>query len=421
MKNISLLGSTGSIGLNVLDVVRTYKSEFRITALAAGRYSPALESQIKEFSPRYVSVGDAATIPRGRALGRDVKFLSGNDGLRQLASLKEADIVFISVVGAVGIFPLIEAVSHGKNVALANKESVVIGGDFLAKKFLPRIEPTADVKGEKRTGLVHIRNKKGRIIPVDSEHSAIFQILEGQESKPAGGFVSRLILTASGGALYGAKRVFEKEQDVGIKDVLRHPTWKMGKKITVDSATLMNKGLEVIEAHHLFGMPYENISVVIHPQSIVHSMVEFVDGTVMAQMSPTDMRYAIKYALSYPERLASISPHGDVRKKAGNLSLGDRIKRLDFRSPDFDRFPCFALALAAGRSGGIMPAVMNAANEIAVDGFLEGRLKFWRIPTVIEKTMLSFNGRIRDASLSDIIDADIAAREKAREVIKRYI
>ncbi|MDI6757820.1 MAG: 1-deoxy-D-xylulose-5-phosphate reductoisomerase [Endomicrobiia bacterium] len=385
MKNISLLGSTGSIGRNVLRVARSRPSEFRITALAAGRYSDVLEKQIKEFRPSLVAIADLSSSPplaRAKALGVEIFF--GDEGLKVLASSRGIDIVFNAVVGAVGVYPLAAAIESGKTVALANKESVVIAGDYIRKKI--------------KTSEGLCVGPKPKVIPVDSEHSAIFQCLEGRRIQD----VSKIIITASGGSLYG-----RKPSKVSVEDVLRHPTWKMGKKITVDSATLMNKGLEVIEAHHLFGLSYDKISTVIHPQSIVHSLVEFVDGSLLAQLSLTDMRYAIQYALTYPVRLSSGLPR---------LSL-ESIGGLDFKKPDFRDFPCFGLAVSAGLAGGIMPAVMNAANEIAVGAYLSEKISFVSIPRIVEKTMAAFSN-VRNPSLDDILEADKAARERTYKCIR---
>ncbi len=377
MKNIVLLGSTGSIGQNVLNVVRSHPQKFRIIALAAGGYSECLQNQIREFKPEFVSVSDSSTLPPKVSGG--IKCLAGIEGLKKLASLKSADIVFISVVGMVGIHPLAAAISSNKKVALANKESLVIAGECINQ-------------------LLKL-NKSAKIIPVDSEHSAIFQCLEGNKKK----YINRIIITASGGALYGKKINFRK---ITVEEALRHPTWKMGKKITVDSATLMNKGLEVIEAHALFGIPYEKIDVLIHKQSILHSMIEFIDGSVLAQMSPADMSFAIQYAMGYPERLGT---------KLGRLEL-QKTKRLDFEKPDFSKFPCFNLAVDAGKSGGIMPAAMNAANEIAVNSFLSGKIKFGKIPEIISSTISKIKNK-QKPTLDDILEADFLSRKIAEEMI----
>lgn len=373
-KNIVLLGSTGSIGKRVLNVVRNYPKEFRIIALAAGSYSKDLQNQIDEFKPKCVSIADASNIPARKPFG--VRFLAGTDGLRELASMPEADLVFIAVVGAVGVHPLLEAIEKNKKIALANKESLVIAGEYISRL-----------------------KKSPVIIPVDSEHSAIFQCLQGHKKE----HINRLIITGSGGALY-RKKIHGK--NITVASALNHPTWKMGKKITIDSATLMNKGLEVIEAHHLFKVPYDKISVLIHPQSIVHSMVEFLDGSVLAQMSTTDMTFAIQYALTYPSR----------RPVKINYLQMDKIKILEFEKPDFSRFPCFRLAVEAGRNGGIMPAVMNAANEIAVNAFLAGKISFKRIPEIISATIMKFKNK-RFPSVEEILAADAAARTTALEMI----
>jgi len=377
VKKIVLLGSTGSIGQKALDVVRNNPSRFRITALAAGRFSDKFLEQIKEFKPKYVGV-PAETGLASRFKNTEIVY--GAEGLKFLASLKEADLIFNSVVGAVGVYPLISALVAKKRIALANKESLVAAGSYVSALEKNYPSPVSSL-----------------IIPVDSEHSAIFQCLEGRDRRE----INRLIITASGGPLYGKN--FKK---VSVSHTLNHPTWKMGRKITVDSATLMNKGLEVIEAHYLFNVPYDKISVLIHPQSIVHSMVEFIDGSTLAQLSPTDMLFAVQYAITYPKRLPV---------KRGYLKL-EEIKTLKFIKPDFSKFPCFKIALEAGKAGGVMPAVMNAANEVAVDSFLNGRLKFEKIPAVITKTLERISNR-RNPSLEEILSADSEARETAKQMI----
>lgn len=377
MKRLVLLGSTGSIGKKVLSVVRDYPEKFKVIGLASGRYSSNLSRQIVEFKPRFVSVSQGE-IPEGFS---GVDFLRGIEGLKILSSLPDADIVVISVVGAVGIYPLVEAIKSRKQIALANKESLVIGGEYIRKL----------IKSQKS-------KNSAFIIPVDSEHSAIFQCLEARRQE----FVNRILITASGGALYR-----RKVKTVTPSVALKHPTWQMGKKITIDSATLMNKGLEVIEAHYLFNMPYEKIEVLIHPQSVVHSLVEFIDGSVLAQLSPTDMHHAVQYALTYPDRYPV---------KAKYLRL-EEVKKLEFETPDFSRFPCFKLAVESGKEGGIMPAVMNAANEVAVAAFLENKIRFEKIPEIIEKTIKRTKNK-QNPSLEEIIEADMKSREVALSIIK---
>jgi 1-deoxy-D-xylulose-5-phosphate reductoisomerase len=334
-----------------------------------------LAKQAAQLGPEHVCVGkeeDAASLRRKFP---SKKIYYGIDGLKKLASLPEADAVLIAVVGAVGIYPLVAALCAGKRVALANKESLVIAGGLIRKML--------------DTG-------KGEIIPVDSEHSALFQCLIGED--PAS--VNRLIITGSGGPFYGRKTGFG---GITPSQALKHPNWKMGKKITVDSATLMNKGLEVIEASALFNVPLEKIEILIHPQSIVHSMVEFKDHTVKAVLSVPDMRLAIQYALAYPERPPSKVKTLDL-VKAGPL---------DFSKPDFRKFPCLALAISAAAAGGTMPAVLNASNEIAVEAFLKGKIKFTEIPVIISRVMRK-NENIEEPSLDDVLAADAWARMEAQ-------
>jgi 1-deoxy-D-xylulose 5-phosphate reductoisomerase len=384
LKKIIILGSTGSIGTQALDVIRAGKGRFKVVALAAHSNVKALKGQIAEFKPRAAAIWDKDAAEELKAWcaskGYRTAILHGLEGLVDIARSCPADLVISSVVGAVGIEPLLAAIRSGKDVALANKEALVAAGSLVMEEAA--------------------RNKV-RIIPVDSEHSAIFQCMSGESR----GGVRRILLTASGGPFYRSKQRFAS---VSVKQALDHPTWVMGKKITIDSATLVNKGLEAIEAHHLFGLPMDAIEIVIHPQSIVHSMVEYVDGTVIAQLSRPDMRLPIQYAMTWPDRCASPVERLDLTK----------VGRLEFSRPDFKRFPCLALALSAGKTGGTMPAVMNAANETAVHAFLAGDIKLDAVAKVIRKVM-DEHRPARKPGLAAILAADTAARARAREIVQR--
>lgn len=377
IKGISILGSTGSIGRQALDVVDLFPEHFFIVGLAAGKNIEVLKEQIKKYRPRIVSVSDdcdAATLydefgPKGPQI------LWGEEGMRAVAACSGADTVLTAVTGTAGLVPTVEAIRAGKNIALANKETLVAAGALV-------------------TSLASGHNVQ--ILPVDSEHSAIWQCLRG--SGP--GEVNRIILTASGGPFRKQPRDLA---NVTVAMTLSHPNWNMGKKITVDSATLMNKGLEVIEARWLFGLDYDRIGVVVHPQSIVHSMVEYTDGSVLAQMGIPDMRLPIQYALTYPRRHFSNMPRLDW--------LG--MMELTFEPPDTDRFPMLDLAYRAGRRGGTLPAVMNAANEVAVDLFLEGKTAFASIHPIVEE-VVGRHSVIENPGLDDILECDREARNLAR-------
>ncbi len=364
-KNLAVLGSTGSIGQQALEVVSALSDRFHIVGLAAGKNIDLLAKQISEFKPRFVHCQDKiAHLPGG-----EYELLS----LEEIATHPEVDIVVIATSGKAGLSPTLAAVKAGKKIALANKEALVMAGAII----------TSEAK-----------LSNARIMPVDSEHSAIWQCLEG-EAQPA----SWLMLTASGGPFHHYSAAQLKE--VTVEQALGHPTWQMGEKVTIDSATLMNKGLEVIEAHWLFNMPYDNISVLIHPESIVHSMVEFTDGVVKAQLSYPDMRIPIQYALSYPERLANLQlPRLDW----------SHIKQLTFEQPDFAAFPCLSLAIEAGKEGGTCPAVLCAADEVAVELFLSRRIKFTDIAYLVEQT-LGQHQAIASPALEEIMAADAWARE----------
>jgi len=349
LKNIVILGSTGSIGRSTLDVVAANRNTFNVRALAAGANHELLLEQIKEFGPETVAVNspEAAAIVRRNS---DVEVLEGPEGSVAVAALEGVDFVLSAIVGAAGLLPTLAAVRKGRTIGLANKESLVVAGELVMDEA-------------KKSGAV--------ILPVDSEHSAVFQCLEGRRARS----VRRVILTASGGPFSG--RTADELLHIRPEEALKHPSWSMGRKISIDSATLMNKGLEVIEAHYLFGKAPSDIAVVVHPQSIVHSMVEFVDRSVLAQLSVPDMKGAIAYAMSYPERLQ------DVMQPLDLAAIGE----LTFKEPDMDAFPCLSYAYDALREGGTMPAVLNAANEIAVEGFLDGRVGFMDIPRIIRMTM----------------------------------
>lgn len=382
MKRIVILGSTGSIGRSALDIISRYRDRFCIVGLVAGKNIDLLEGQIKVFRPEVVAIADEkSAMELGRRVGRNIEVLAGDEGIRVVATHREADFVLSSMVGFNGLIPTLHAVRAGKVIGLANKETLVAAGDVVMRE--------AEHYGSK-------------ILPVDSEHSAIFQCVYGQDKK----LLRRIILTASGGPFVGKKT--DELKGVTPDDALKHPKWKMGRKVTIDSATLMNKGLEVIEASHLFGLTADRIDVLIHPQSIVHSMVEFNDGSMLAQMSMPDMRGPIGYALSYPERLDDT---------VTRLEL-DMIEKLTFYKPDTESFPCLRYAYEALVEGGTMPAVLNAANEVTVNAFLEKRIPFSDIPAIINKTMNSHDTK-QTTGLDEVIEANRWAREKAEEYIKK--
>lgn len=384
MKKISILGSTGSIGIQAINVIRNIGKNFKIVGLSSNSNISELKKQIKEFKPLVAAIWDenlAVELIRWCKNNKiKTKIYTGVDGLMTVASVKDADLVLSSVVGAVGLIPLLEAIKNKKDIALANKEALIIAGDIIKRE--------AD-------------KNKVKIIPVDSEHSAIFQCLKNEQEDN----IKRLILTASGGPFYRAK---ELRHDLSVEEALDHPTWKMGPKITIDSATLMNKGLEAIEAHYFFNTPLDKIDILIHPQSIVHSLVEFIDGSVIAQLSNPDMRLPIQYAVTYPKRYES-------NVKTLNLA---GLKRLEFDHPDFRKFPCLKLALEAGKTGGTMTTVMNAANEIAVNSFLNKKIYFGQIPQIISKIMEKHK-LIRKPQLEDILYADEWARKNTLEAISK--
>ena len=352
MKNIGILGSTGSIGTQTLDVVRSHPGDFCVTALSAGSNIELLEKQIREFSPKIAAVGseELAKELRVRVADRDVQVLSGMEGLLEMAVQPEMEILVTAIVGMIGIRPTMEAIRAGKDIALANKETLVTAGHLIV--------PLA-------------KEHQVRILPVDSEHSAIFQCLHGEEHRA----VEKLLITASGGPFRGRSR--SELAGVTLQDALKHPNWSMGQKITIDSATLVNKGLEVMEAKWLFGIGLDQIQVVVQPQSIIHSMVEFCDGAVMAQLGTPDMRLPIQYALYYPERRYLEGERLDFR----------RLTQITFEEPDMETFEGLPLALRAARAGGSMPTVFNAANERAVAKFLKGEIGFLDIYEIIRASM----------------------------------
>jgi len=382
LKNISILGSTGSIGKQTLDVISHYPDRFRVLGLSAGENIGLLREQISKFGPEAVSVKDRSLADSLRSELKDsgVEIVYGRDGASEIASLSGNDLVVSAMVGASGLVPTLSAVKAGKDVALANKESLVIAGEILTGEA-------------EKTGV--------RIIPVDSEHSAIFQALESCGKK----YVKRLIITASGGPFLNTPK--EEMKDVTVEVALNHPTWKMGDKITIDSATLMNKGFEVIEAKWLFGFDQEHISVWIHPQSVIHSMVEYIDGSIISQMSVPDMRIPIAYALSYPERIPV----------NGYRVIPENFRELTFRDVDTEKFPSIPLAFSALGEGGTMPAVMNGANEVAVRAFLAGETGFGNIVGIVEEVM-HLHKTENANSLEAVLESDAWAREKALTLIR---
>ncbi|MCW8798816.1 MAG: 1-deoxy-D-xylulose-5-phosphate reductoisomerase [Prosthecochloris sp.] len=377
MKSLSILGSTGSIGLSTLDVVRQHPDRFTITGLAEGHDVTLLAEQIREFKPSIVSVRDEASANQLRELigesGLEIRW--GIEGAAVVGEADGSDMVVSAIVGAAGLVPTVRAIKAGKDIALANKETLVVAGQLVSEL---------------------VRKHKVQLLPVDSEHSAIFQSLSGHRTED----IERIILTASGGPF--RKTPAEELKLVKPEQALKHPQWSMGAKITIDSATLMNKGLEVIEAHWLFNMPAEKIGVVVHPQSIIHSMVEYIDGCVMAQLGAPDMRAPIAYALSWPERCES-----GIKK----LDL-TQIGTLTFEEPDMKRFPALRLAFDALREGRTYPAVLNAANEIAVAAFLNNNIGFTDIPAIVDKTMQAHEA-LTPVDLDEYLAVDRWARETA--------
>jgi len=383
-KKIALLGSTGSIGTSAIDVVTRHADRFEVSAIAAASSVDIMLSQIKTLAPSLACLADpeaAEELRRRLPPGCRTEVVTGVQGLLRVATIPEVDVVLAAIAGSAGLQPTFAALQAGKNVALANKESLVMAGELM---------------------IAQAREKGCQIIPVDSEHSAIFQLLKGRDTTN----LSSIILTASGGPFL--HKTLQELQQVTPAEALRHPRWDMGNKVTIDSASLMNKGLEVIEARWLFDIEPERIKVVVHPQSIVHSMVSFVDGTILAQMSQPDMRGPIAYALSCPERLEKIMQPLDLVK------LGE----LSFLAPDTERFPSLNLAFRALRSGGLMPAVMNAANEVAVESFCAGTLAFQAMPALVEAVMDNFKTSPEPLTMDRVIEADRWAHTRARELLE---
>lgn len=382
MKRLSILGSTGSIGVNTLDVVSQFPDRFSIIGLAAGSNLTLLKKQINAFNPRIVSVRTDALAKKLKKLlsaKHKPEIVHGEEGLSVISSLQEVDMVISAVVGSAGLLPTFNAIQKGKHIALANKETLVMAGKIIMKEA---------------------HRKKVNIIPVDSEHSGIFQSLKGHSRK----HLRSIILTASGGPFL--KTSHRKMTAVTPKEALNHPRWKMGRKVSIDSATLMNKGLEVIEAKWLFDIPLKKIKVYIHPQSIVHAMVEYIDGSVIAQLSNPDMRGPISYAISYPERLPVALPPLDLLK----------VSKLNFISPNTKKFPSLDLSYIALKEGETMPAVLNAANEVAVSAFLGRRIRFTDIPVVAEKTM-NLHRPQKISTIEEVLSTDKWARQKAKEIV----
>ena len=374
-RKISIIGSTGSIGRQALEVIEKLQDKFEIIALTGGANVELLREQALKFKPKYVCVGNS----KGEKLDiAGVKTLYGQEGLEEICSIKENDIILVSVSGKVGLRPTLTAIDNGIDIALANKETLVMAGDI--------VMPRAKEKGV-------------NIIPVDSEHCAIHQCIKDISQ------VDKLIITASGGPFL--HKTIDDMKNATVAQALNHPRWSMGKKITVDSATLMNKGLEIIEAHHLFNMPYEKIDVVVHPQSIVHSAIEYVDGSVIAQLGLPSMHIPIQYAITYPERFEGI--------KSKSFSFAD-IARLDFEKPDFEKFPSVKMAYEAGKIGASATVCMNAANEEAVFAFLEDKIKLYEIYQITSKMMEQHN-LVKKPSIDEIFEIDKEVRVKTRELI----
>lgn len=382
MKRIVILGSTGSIGQSALEVIRHFPKLFQVLGLVANSNTALLSRQIEEFHPEFACLMDTKKA-RQMQVRRNLrtKLFIGEEGLEKIIADKRLDEIVMGISGSAALRPLLKAIECGCDIALANKEALVMAGPIIMKEA-----------GAKNV----------LVIPVDSEQSAIWQCLEGRNANS----LKNIYLTASGGPF---RETSKKDlKNVSIAEVLKHPRWKMGKKISVDSATLMNKGLEVIEAMYLFNVDVDRIKILIHPEAIIHSMVEFVDGVIIAQLSATDMRIPIQYALTYPKRLQNSLPTVDFFS----------LKSFNFQRPDLGKFPCLGLAYRAAQEGGTAPCVLNAANEVSVEEFLKGQLGFISIPKVIEKTLASHK-KINNPSLKDILEADRWAREEALLVIER--
>ena len=381
MKNVVLLGATGSIGTSSVDVILQHSDIFKLYAVAANSSVDKVAEIVRKFKVERVCMfNEVAAKELEKVIGMPV--LAGMDGLCELAADPKADIIINALMGAVGCLPTITAIEHGKHVALANKETMVMAGPVIWDKLA--------------------ENPKSFITPIDSEHSAIFQCLSGRPEKE----VEFLEITASGGPF--REWPIEKFESITVADALNHPVWSMGKKITIDSASMMNKGLEVLEAHFLFHIPYEQIKVIVHPQSMVHSLVQFRDGSLMAQLGAPDMRIPIQVALTWPDRLPLETKRLDL----------PTLQKLTFFEPDFNKFRCLALAFEAGRRGGIVPAMMNAANEVLVDAFLKGNLKFTDIPKHVETIMAGAPTVTGHLTLDQVLEADAEARKLTEALIK---
>jgi 1-deoxy-D-xylulose-5-phosphate reductoisomerase len=377
-RRISILGSTGSIGTQALEVIEKLQDKFEIIALSGGSNIKLLEQQALKFKPKYICIGN-----KNEKLNiSGISTLYGSEGLEEICSNKENDIILVAVSGKVGLKPTLKAIENGIDIALANKETLVMAGDIVMKKA---------------------QNAGVKIIPVDSEHCAIHQCIKDLSQ------VEKLIITASGGPFLN--KSIEEMKNATIEQTLAHPRWNMGKKITVDSATLMNKGLEIIEAHHLFKTPYDKIEVVVHPQSIVHSAIEYKDGSVIAQLGLPSMHIPIQYAITYPQRYEGI--------KSKSFSFSE-IARLDFEAPNFEKFPSLNMAYFAGKTGGSMTVCLNASNEEAVFAFLNNKIKLFDIYTITEK-MINSHNTVTSPSIDEIFAIDFEVREKTKETIQKLI
>lgn len=374
MKLISLLGATGSIGQQTLDVIQQHPNDFKLVAMSVGKNIELARKMIVHHQPELVATGEKEGYETLRTEFPHIQFTYGDEGLTEVATFAKAQILVNAVLGSVGLYPTLQAIEAKKTIAIANKETLVTAGHLVMEA---------------------VKRNNVALLPVDSEHSAIFQALQGEKSKN----IERLILTASGGSFRDKSR--SELESVTVKEALNHPNWSMGAKITIDSATMMNKGLEVIEAHWLFSMPYEKIAVLLHKESIIHSMIEFHDSSIMAQLGTPDMRVPIQYALTYPDRFPL--------QTSKRLNLAE-IGTLHFKEMDYERFRCLEFAFEAGIKGGTLPTVLNAANEVAVAGFLEGKIKFLEIEELIEKALLAHNN-ISNPSLTTIQEVDKETRQ----------
>lgn len=383
MKKVTILGSTGSIGRQTLEVIEKLEEDYIIEGLSCGQNIELLKLQIEKFHPSFVCVENKEDALKLREIFKNIRFLYGEEGLLELASNNDNNVLVVALSGKAGLKPTIAAIKNGINVALANKETLVTAGEIVMQLA---------------------RQNKIELLPVDSEHSAIFQCLKGNNRSS----INKLLITASGGPFLN--KTEEDMRHAKLNEVLSHPKWNMGKKITVDSATLMNKGLEVIEAHHLFDIDYDKINVVIHPQSIIHSAVEYCDGSVIAQMGLPSMHIPIQYALTYPERVQGIKTNSFNLQKCVNLS---------FYEPDYIKFPLLKLAYNLGKEGGTMPLCMNAANEEAVLAFLKGKIKFFDINNIVLKMVENYNN-IKNPSIDDIFEEDKKVRMKTLDLLKNF-